>query len=256
MKSVIFMNSWHVGGSLTLQKLLKAEDIDIRAIIVRPVWSGFSLQKRNLGYLGIIILTIFTLWHFIPMIFFDALGVLLFWKIKKYPLAMAQEKGILLYETHDVHSAETLSIIQTIQPDIIILNHFNQIIRPEIITLPKIGVFNLHPGKIPQYKGNFPTFWALLKGEKYIGVTVHHVDEGIDTGGIVEEKIFRIHKKTTLYEIIEKSSHHLAMLTQKIAKKLKKKQPIANKKRTGGTAFSFPQEQHIQEFLEKNKQWW
>lgn len=259
MKTIIFMNSWHIGGSIVLKKLLQDPTIHITALVVRPVWSGFSFQKRRIGYFGAFLLTVLTLWHFIPMIFFECLGMLMLWSVGKYckrSITIAEENGIPIHYTNDVHNEQTLAFLHIHQPDIIFLNHFNQIIKKEILAIPSVGVFNLHPGKIPEYKGNFPTFWALLKGENSIGVTLHRVDEGLDTGGIVAEKILKITKKTTLLQAIEKSAHALAVLSKKIIQRIQKKKNISEIKRTGGNTFSFPKSEHLLEFIEKDKQFW
>jgi methionyl-tRNA formyltransferase len=53
--------------------------------------------------------------------------------------------------------------------------------------LPQKGVVNLHPSLLPKYRGRAPINWAILKGEEEVGLTAHYVDEGMDTGDIIQQ---------------------------------------------------------------------
>ena len=69
---------------------------------------------------------------------------------------------------------------------------FNQKFRKNIIQTPPLGTINCHAGKLPFYRGRNILNWALINDEKEFGITVHHVDEGIDTGDIILQKCFPI----------------------------------------------------------------
>ena len=69
---------------------------------------------------------------------------------------------------------------------------FNQIFRKDIINLTPIGIINCHAGKLPFYRGRNILNWVLINDEKEFGITVHFVDEGIDTGDIILQKTFPI----------------------------------------------------------------
>ena len=78
--------------------------------------------------------------------------------------------------------------IKKLSPDIIIVSSFNQIIPKPIISIPKLGVINIHPSLLPKYRGATPTVWALMNGEKETGVTIHFIeDERIDNGNIITQ---------------------------------------------------------------------
>jgi hypothetical protein len=226
-KIVVLMNSWHIGSSMVLQKIIKDPRFQLKAIFLRPLLINKSQnwwKKRSsffqkwTGIMGFFSLVILTIWYFSPMILFDILGLGIFLGIKKYlksPSTIAREYGVPCYIINDIHEDKNIEILHQLRPDILLSNHFNQILKKEVLEIATLGTFNLHPGKIPEYKGLFPTFWAILKGEKILGVTFHKIDTGIDTGEIIEENTFRISKNTTLYEAIKKSSHHLSLLFRK-----------------------------------------
>jgi methionyl-tRNA formyltransferase len=69
---------------------------------------------------------------------------------------------------------------------------FNQIFRSSIIKTPRLGIINCHTGKLPFYRGRNILNWALINDEKEFGITVHYVDEGIDTGDIIKQRCFDI----------------------------------------------------------------
>ena len=69
---------------------------------------------------------------------------------------------------------------------------FNQIFKKEIINLPLLKTINCHAGKLPFYRGRNILNWVLINDEKEFGVTVHYMDEGIDTGDIIMQDSFSI----------------------------------------------------------------
>tara|TARA_B100000902_G_scaffold378424_1_gene411660 strand:- start:792 stop:1724 length:933 start_codon:yes stop_codon:yes gene_type:complete len=98
-------------------------------------------------------------------------------------------------------SSEVISEIRKLNPDLIISAYYRKIFNKEIIAIPKLGVVNIHPSILPYYRGPVPTAWAILNGEKEFGVTVHKVDEGIDTGDILIQKKFKIMDDETGHEL-------------------------------------------------------
>lgn len=83
-----------------------------------------------------------------------------------------------------------LTFLQTLRPfeaDLFVSMSFNQILKQEIIRLAPKGFINCHAGKLPFYRGRNPLNWALINGETTMGVTVHYVDKGIDTGDIIHQ---------------------------------------------------------------------
>lgn len=94
---------------------------------------------------------------------------------------------------HRINNFETLVFQKLINdglPDIIVICHFQKIIKPTIINLPKMGCINLHPSLLPKYRGMSPQHWPIINGDKETGITVHFVDQGVDTGDIIiQEKM-------------------------------------------------------------------
>lgn len=79
-------------------------------------------------------------------------------------------------------------MISSIQPDYALVVAYGIIIKSETLKKSRLGFFNLHFSLLPAYRGADPVRWAILNGEKYSGVTVFKIDEGIDTGPILLQK--------------------------------------------------------------------
>jgi len=90
----------------------------------------------------------------------------------------------------DVNNPAMLQKIEAWQPDLVISIYLNQLIKRELINLPRQGTLNIHPALLPRHRGLFPYFWVLTNGETETGATIHWVDEKFDTGDILlQEKI-------------------------------------------------------------------
>jgi methionyl-tRNA formyltransferase len=106
----------------------------------------------------------------------------------------------------DVNDAETMTIIRGWQPDLVISIYLNQLIRPELIELPRLGCLNIHPALLPRNRGLFPYFWAMTNGDQETGVTLHWVDERFDTGDLLLQEVLSIDPDETMTSLQYKSA--------------------------------------------------
>jgi methionyl-tRNA formyltransferase len=96
------------------------------------------------------------------------------------------------------NSEEGLAAVRALTPDLVISVRYRRILHDAAIAIPRLGVLNLHSGILPDYRGVMATFWAMLKGEKQIGTTLHWiVDAGIDTGPVIEIRRRRTRRNRT-----------------------------------------------------------
>lgn len=105
-------------------------------------------------------------------------------------------QDIPCFFTQDINSTETVEFAMNLRPDVIVVSNAG-IFKKEIISVPRNGCVNLHMGMLPKYRGLDTIFWALYNNEKKIGVTVHFVDEGVDTGDIILEKTIQVDPEDT-----------------------------------------------------------
>jgi methionyl-tRNA formyltransferase len=108
------------------------------------------------------------------------------------------------YFPQKVNSPDFVSQLQGVAPDLFVLSGYNQILHQPLIHMPPLGVLNLHGGKLPEYRGVAPINWQIIKGEMMGGCCIILVDEGIDTGDIVEQANYEIAEDDTAGDIVDK----------------------------------------------------
>ncbi|MFP4229632.1 MAG: formyltransferase family protein [Candidatus Nanohaloarchaea archaeon] len=86
-----------------------------------------------------------------------------------------------------VEEEEGLQKIQDLRPELVVSSGFRHIIPEELIQIPEKGVVNLHPSYLPYNRGAHPYIWPLIE-DTPAGVSMHFMDEGVDTGPIVARK--------------------------------------------------------------------
>jgi methionyl-tRNA formyltransferase len=117
---------------------------------------------------------------------------------------VAARLGAELVETSDVNADETLEAVRALDPELVFVVGWSQIVREPFIALAREGVFGMHPTLLPRHRGRAPIPWAILSGLARTGVTLFEiVDATADAGSIVGQAVVEISpddNATTLYE--------------------------------------------------------
>jgi methionyl-tRNA formyltransferase len=120
----------------------------------------------------------------------------------------ARQLGLEVWPSRSVTSPELATRLRKAKVDLLINVHSLFVIHPDVVAAPLIGSFNLHPGPLPEYAGlNVPS-WAIYEGESSHGVTLHWMDDGIDTGPIAWEERFAIEAGDTGLAVSGKCVRH------------------------------------------------
>lgn len=120
----------------------------------------------------------------------------------------------------NVNKNSFLQQVSELNCDLFVSMSFNQIIRKPLLEVPSLGFINCHAGALPFYRGRNPLNWALINGEKEFGITVHYIDEGIDTGDIIEQKILPISRDDTYGTLLETAINNCGYILFKAIKNL------------------------------------
>ena len=112
----------------------------------------------------------------------------------------AMEHDIPVYQPKTL-KGEATELIKEINPDLIVVVAYGRILPKDVIDVPQFGCVNLHVSLLPQYRGAAPIQWALINGDKQTGVTVMHIDEGLDTGDIIDVLPIEIGENETQEEL-------------------------------------------------------
>lgn len=117
---------------------------------------------------------------------------------------LCREKGVEVHTPKALDEA-FLSNVERMAPDLVICAYYPRIFPRRLIDIPPLGCVNVHPGLLPDYRGTFPTPWCILNNEKEIGVTLHYMDEGVDTGDVLVQKRHPIGADETGHELYRRS---------------------------------------------------
>jgi len=128
---------------------------------------------------------------------------------------MAEKLKIPFLTHQNINSPEFLENINKYHCDIFVSMSFNQIFRNKIIEKPPLGIINCHAGKLPFYRGRNILNWVLINDEAEFGITVHYVDEGIDTGDIIQQKCFPITDADNYQTLLDRAYDGCADLLDK-----------------------------------------
>ena len=144
----------------------------------------------------------------------------------------ALEKNIQVFQPLKIRkNTEFIEKIKELNPDVICVVAYGKIIPKEILDIPRLGCINVHGSLLPKYRGAAPIQWAVLNGDKETGVTTMFMDEGMDTGDMIEKEVVKIGDNETTGELWDRLSIVGANLLVKTLKLLengeatRKKQP-------------------------------
>jgi methionyl-tRNA formyltransferase len=117
---------------------------------------------------------------------------------------VAERMGLPTWPVSLVKDPAFAGWIRGAEVDIILNAHSLFVMHGEVVEAPRIGSFNLHPGPLPRYAGLNVVSWAIYRGERTHGVTVHKMAAGIDTGPIVYQSLFDIEDADTALTLYAK----------------------------------------------------
>jgi methionyl-tRNA formyltransferase len=98
---------------------------------------------------------------------------------------LAQDLAVPVTTIRRINDGDGFARARAFRPDLVVSSRFSLVFRAPMLTLPRHGILNLHPGPLPGYGGLFAIFRQMLAGRREIGVTLHQVDAGIDTGPVI-----------------------------------------------------------------------
>lgn len=94
--------------------------------------------------------------------------------------------------------------IRSVEADLFVVNAYSMLLEAEWLAWPRRGAINVHAGLLPAYRGANVLNWAIINGENQSGITIHHLDQGIDTGDIILQRSVPIAWEDTALTLREK----------------------------------------------------
>ena len=125
---------------------------------------------------------------------------------------LAGERGIPVFAPEDINHPVWIGRIRAMAPDFLFSFYYRDLVREELLSIPKQGCINLHGSLLPKYRGRCPINWAVINGEKETGVTLHYMTAKPDAGDILAQEKFPIGTNDTARDVHEKAAKAAAKL--------------------------------------------
>lgn len=114
---------------------------------------------------------------------------------------LALKYDLPVYQPIKARDEEFVKILKDLNPDLIVVVAFGQILPKSILDIPKFGCVNVHVSLLPKYRGAAPINWVIINGEDKTGVTTMYMDEGLDTGDMILTSEFELNDEITAGEL-------------------------------------------------------
>ena len=150
----------------------------------------------------------------------------------------AIKHGIPVYQPRRVREAECIEELKKYQADVCVVIAFGQILPKEILEMTPYGCINVHASLLPKYRGAAPIQWAVINGEEVSGVTTMQMDEGLDTGDMLEKVIIPLDPKETGESLHDKLAEAGAKLCVQTLAKAEKGELTPEKQGESPTAYA------------------
>jgi len=153
----------------------------------------------------------------------------------------------------NINHKESIEKIDEYKPDLLISILGNQIFKEQIIKLAPKGCLNLHTALLPKYRGLMPTFWVMKNDEKFSGVSVFYVDNGIDSGPIIVQEKVVIGDRTQQELIIHTKKIGMELIARAVDLIENNTVKIIENDASQKSYFSFPAKEDVKMFKAMGK---
>jgi len=113
----------------------------------------------------------------------------------------ALEHSIPIFQPTTLKNDDIINEIKDLNPDLIVVVAYGQILPKAVLEIPKYGCINVHASLLPKYRGAGPINWAIINGEKKTGITTMYMDVGLDTGDMLLKEEIEIGEDETAGEL-------------------------------------------------------
>lgn len=152
--------------------------------------------------------------------------------------AAALRHGIPVYQPEKIRNPECVDELKKYHADICVVIAFGQILPKSILELTPYGCVNVHASLLPKYRGAAPVQWAILEGEKVTGVTTMQMDEGLDTGDMIQKAEVPVAEDETGESLHDKLAAAGARLCVETLKALENHTAVFEKQGDSPTAYA------------------
>lgn len=117
---------------------------------------------------------------------------------------VCEKAGIPLHYVRTMHDPDAMAVMRAVAPDLVFCVGWTQLLRRDLLALPRLGCIGFHASMLPEYRGRAPVNWAIIRGERETGNSMIVLDEGVDTGDIVAQRRIEITDEDTCATVYDK----------------------------------------------------
>ena len=136
-------------------------------------------------------------------------------------IPIAKKNKIPFLYSEDINDKKTITWINKVGPDIIYCFGWSSLLKNKILKIPKMGVVGFHPTLLPKNRGRHPLIWAKVLGLKESGTSFFFMNEGADSGPILNQKRFKIYFDDTIKDLYDKMIFNALIQIEELNKELK-----------------------------------
>ncbi|MFP4056845.1 MAG: methionyl-tRNA formyltransferase [Candidatus Brocadiia bacterium] len=195
MKIVLVTQNAPMYMHAMMERLLARRGGDIAGVVFTRSHGGTLAQevKRRLAYYGLA--------AFVQ----TSLRILLNTALRRRPSTVMKRHGVARLPFTDVNSPRFVAFLRSEGVDVLLSIASMQIFRAAVLDAPRVAAINYHTALLPRHRGRQPLFYALAAGDEKTGITIHYMDEGLDTGDILLQREVPIEPQDTLHSLYQKS---------------------------------------------------
>jgi folate-dependent phosphoribosylglycinamide formyltransferase PurN len=168
------------------------------------------------------------------------------------PSQLAGKHKVEMFYSKNINDDMSLGQLKSWSPDLIISTNFSHYVGGRVRSVARIGTWNLHKSYLPHYRGIAPSFYALLNGEKHVGVTLHQIAKGFDTGDIVRQIQVPVLPGDSVYSLNQKTSDAGGRMMVEVLEDAELRTPVITPQPIGNWPnYTYPSRADIRAFREK-----
>jgi methionyl-tRNA formyltransferase len=124
--------------------------------------------------------------------------------------------GVPIVETEQINVDAVADAIRRLEVDHLFVVGWSQILRPDLLRLPRHGCIGFHPAPVPELRGRAVIPWTILLGRRTTGTTLFWMDDGVDSGDILEQEIFDVAPDETAASLVGKHTAALERMLERV----------------------------------------
>lgn len=134
---------------------------------------------------------------------------------------IAMAAGIPVLQPESINTPDGLAALRSLAPDLVVVAAYGQILKPEVIAVPTLGMINVHASLLPRHRGAAPVAYAILMGDQSTGVTIIRISPGLDSGDMLAQDSLEISPTETAGELESRLAPLGATLCLEVVQRMK-----------------------------------